>query len=122
MSRSTITTIEAPDGRRLAWQRHPFGLGTNRASYSLEDQAGQAIAWLRWCGHPTATYPYFTHDGGELRTFRSVAKGKAFLEGLVTGKTAELDTGGEPTKDQLGSRSRRPLANDRPPEPSHVRN
>lgn len=62
----------------LEWKRYPF-TNTGKANYELLAD-GEYVGVLRWCGHPTATYPYFTHDSGELRTFRTVKEGKAFVE------------------------------------------
>jgi hypothetical protein len=70
------------------WRRHDHGHGTRHASY--EHHTG---AWVRWCGHPTALYPYTVEfaDGtaldiygrGGLSTFRTVAEAKVAAERAI---------------------------------------
>lgn len=64
----------------VTWHRYPVG-DTHKAHYVLRDGDGNQLGFVRWCGHPTATYPYFTHDAADrLRTFRNVRDAKAFVE------------------------------------------
>jgi hypothetical protein len=70
---------------RPLWRRYPHG---NSAHYA--DYLHKSGAWIMWCGHPTALYPYYVvlpdgrkldiYDNGSgdgFTTFRTVAEAKA---------------------------------------------
>jgi hypothetical protein len=80
----------APKPER-AWIRHPWGGGVNRADYHLiHEVTGRQLGFVKWCGHPTANYPYYTRDREDrLRTFRTVAEAKGFVEAELDGRQVE---------------------------------
>ena len=44
----------------LTWERHPCHYG--KAHYQMLFDGEPTGWWVRWCGHPTAHYPYFIED------------------------------------------------------------
>lgn len=67
----------------VAWRRKPFHR-TGYAHYELLTDGRSTGVWVRWCGHPTATYKYWVQlpRGAALgeRAYRHVAEAKAVAE------------------------------------------
>ena len=71
----------------MIWKRHPVILGgrdTHYANYSalINDCTTIRTVWVRWCGHPTATYKYFIRGIPALegQTFRTSKDAKTAVE------------------------------------------
>ena len=73
----------------MRWERHPRGHGY--ADYRMiSDSEELTSVWVRWVGHPTATYKYMLRGpDGELRTYQTVGAAKRAAEYIFNGGTDE---------------------------------